>query len=357
MATLSERVISITQEAYVPAVIDGVLNSNVFTARLFQRDVKTWSGRQIVVPLKVTKPTNGGSFDGVGSFDTALQSTRVRQTFTHAQNYQSVVVSGSEASLNKTDGEVLDLIKVTMEESQNALIDNIGSQIYGIGAGSDIQGLGAIVDAGTNTSTYGGLTRTTYPQVNATVTAAGGGALSFTNLATVFTGASAAGSRRQRPSLIVTTETVYNLAESLYTPTTTANYDALSPVQITAYSKPGTTFADGQSLKGHAGYEALRWRGVPIVADEKCDSGVVFELNEEYLHWYNLKGVGLKQYTFNSSSIDGVNSEVTGTFPIQWKDLMMPYNQYAEVGQFMLLGNLISEQSRRQGKLTGVTTV
>jgi hypothetical protein len=58
-------------------------------------------------------------------------------------------VSGGEASLNKTDGEFLDLMKVTMEEAQNAMLDSIGTQVYGVGTGDDFLGLGAIVDAGT----------------------------------------------------------------------------------------------------------------------------------------------------------------------------------------------------------------
>ena len=90
---LSDRVISITEESYVPASIDGILNSNVWTSRLFMREQKQWSGRQILVPLQFAKPTSGGSFDGVGDFDTSLQDTRRRQTFTHAQFYQNVSVA------------------------------------------------------------------------------------------------------------------------------------------------------------------------------------------------------------------------------------------------------------------------
>src|SRR3990167_9255183 len=111
---LSNRVISITEEKYVPTSIDGILNSNVFTSRLFMRENKSWGGRQIMVPLQFAKPTTGGSFSGVGDFDTALQDTRIRQTFDHKMFYQNVSIAGGEASLNKTDAEVLDLVKITL---------------------------------------------------------------------------------------------------------------------------------------------------------------------------------------------------------------------------------------------------
>lgn len=353
---LSNRVISITEEAYVPTVIDGILNSNVFLSRLFLREQKTWSGRQMQVPLQFAKPTSGGSFSGVGDFDTSLQDTRIRQTFSHAQFYQNVSVAGGEASLNKTDGEVLDLVKVTMEEAQNAALDSLGTQLYANGAGDDILGLGAIVDDGTNTSTYAGLTRSTYTQLNSTVTAASGGALTFANMATSMRGASAAGAKRQRPSIIVTTETVWDLLESLFTPTISANYDSLSRVQVSTYSKPGVTYKDQDSLKGQYGFEALCWRGIPVVADEKATSGVMFFLNEEYLHWYSLNGVGLTSYKV-PNKVDSVYSEYSQSYPIQWSGFDKPTNQYAQIGQFIALGNVISGSTRRHAKLTGITTV
>ena len=354
---LSNRVISITNEAYVPVSIDAILNSNVFTSRLFMREKKTWSGRQMMIPLQFAKPTSGGSFSGVGDFDTALQDTRTRQTFSHAQFYQNVSVAGGEASLNKTDGEVLDLIKITLEEASNAAIDSIGTQLYGSGSGDDFLGLGAIVDDGTNTSTYAGLSRTTYPQLNSTLVAASAGALTFTNMASVMRGAAAASSKRQRPSIVVMTETVWDLLESLYTPTTQAVYDSLSRVQISTYSKPGVVYKDQDSLKGQYGFEALYWRGIPIVADEKADSGSMFFLNEEYLHWYSLEGVDLTSYKVGKSQVDSVYSEWSSNYPIQWSGFMKPSNQYARIGQFIALGNLISGQTRRHGKYTGITTV
>lgn len=353
---LSDRVITLTEEAYIPAVIDGILNSNVFLARLFQRDMKKWTGRQMHIPLQYAKPTSGGTFSGAGDFDTAVQNTRVRQTFSHAQMYQNVSIIGGEASLNKTPGEVLDLVKVTLEEAQNAMLDTMGNQIYGIGLGDDFLGLGAIVDDGTNTTTYGGLTRTSYTMLNSTLSAASGGAVTFSLLATIMRGASAAGAKRQRPSLINTTETVFDLIEGLFNPTVNATYDAISRVQVTAYSPPGRAFKDQDSLKGQYGFEALYWRGIPIVADEKQDSGVAHFLNEEYLNWYNLVGEGLQQYKPNHAGVDGVYSEYQNAFPIQWSGFKNPSNQYADIGQLIMLGNVLSGSTRRHGKATAITT-
>lgn len=356
--TVSDRVLSITEEKYVPTVIDAVLNSHVFLARVFQREVKRWSGRTLQIPIQVTKPTSGGSFAASDTFDTAAQDTRRRQEFGTKMFYQNVTILGSEASTNNTDAEVLDIVKTTMEEAQNAMCDSIGDLLYDTGAGNDFQGLGKIVDDGTNTSTYGELSRTTYSLLNSTVQAASGGVLDLDLFATVYRGASAASSRNQTPTVILTTETVFDLYESLLTPTVRQNYESYGRPVVTAYSKPGTTMQMSNALQsGTAGFEVLSWRGRPVVADEKQDSGVMHMLNENYLHWYKLRGYGLKEYQVNSGKVDSVASETSKTYPVQWKPLQMPHNQYSDIGQFIALGNLISGHTRRHGKATGITTV
>lgn len=354
---LSNRVITTTEESYVPTSIDGILNSNVFYSRLFMRENKVFSGRQIHIPLQYAKPTTGGAFTGSGEFQTGLQDTRVRQTFEHAQFYQNVSVAGGEVSLNKTDAEVLDLMKITMEEAMNAAADSLGDQLYDIGSGADILGLGAIVDNGANTSSYGGLSRTTYPMLNSTQQAAAGGVLDFNLFATVMRGAAAAGSKRQRPSIILTDEITWDLLESKYTPTIGATYEPVTRAQITAYSKPGVAMDAGQSLgEGQMGFECLRWRGIPVVADEKCDSGTAFMINEDFFHWYNLVGAGLTSYAIPNTKIDGVNSEYQKHYPMQWSGFQRPYNQYSQIGQFISLGNVISGSTRRHAKATAITT-
>jgi hypothetical protein len=82
----------------------------------------------------------------------------------------------------------------------------------------------------------------------------------------------------------------------------------------------------------------------------------MFFLNEDYLNWYNLTGVGLQQYKV-ASKIDSVATEYQQSYPIQWSGFDKPYNQYAQIGQFIMLGNIISGQTRRHGKMTGITTV
>lgn len=354
--SLSQRVISSTEDDYASTSINAILNSNVFYSRLFMREQKPWTGKQIQIPIQIAKPTTGGSFSGTGDFQTALQDTRRLQTFRHTMFYQNVTLAGGEVSLNKSEGEVLNLMYITMQEAVEAGSDSIGDQFYDMGYGDDFIGLGAIVDNGTATSTYGDLNRSQYPMLNSAINAANNGTLDFSLMRTVMTGASAASSKRQRPSIILCDETAWGLLESKYTPAVTATYDALSRAEITTYSKPGVAMDPGQSLAtGQQGFECLRWAGIPILVDEKCDPNTQFFINEEYLHWYNLPGDDLKSYQIpNNGSVDSVYTEFKPNYPLQWTGFVKPSGQYSKIGQFIALGNMICGQTRRMGKATGI---
>jgi hypothetical protein len=66
------------------------------------------------------------------------------------------------------------LVKEALEESQQEMMDSLGTIIYGDGTGNsskDFLGLTAIVDDGTNVATYGTLARSTYTTIKATLTA------------------------------------------------------------------------------------------------------------------------------------------------------------------------------------------
>jgi hypothetical protein len=350
----NERVTSITQDQFVPTVVDQILDSNVFMARTFMRDVKRWSGETLRIPIQVSKSTTGGSFSGVDTFDTSASNNTRRLSFEPKGYYQSVVIPGIEKAVNATTAQVLNLVKVSLEIAKNSMADSVGTKLYGLGAGDDFDGLGVIVDDTTDTSTYGSLSRTTYAVLNATVTASGG-SLTLALMAGLARGVSAASSSRQAFTMGLSNETVWDLYESLLTPTVQANYTANGYPLVTAYSKPGVTVRGEDALKGMQGFNALSYRGRPIVADEKADAQTLWFLNENFINWYSLKDRDLKDVSV-ANDVDGVYSEGNKSQPIQLKPFQMPTAQYAEVAQLIMLGNLISSQPRRQGKLTGITT-
>jgi len=309
---------------------------------------KMWVGETLKKPIKVTKSTTGGSFSGMGNFDTSAVQTRINLSFYPKGFYQSVVIPGIEKAVNKTDAQVLALVGTELASAQDDALDSIGTIYYGDGSGDDFEGLGAMVDDGTSVDSYGGQSRTTYSQIASTRTASGG-TLTLLKMATMMASVSASGAARQRPTMIVTDETVWNLYETLLTPTVQANYNAEGYPVVTEDSQPG------RALRGTQGFNSLTYRGVPIVADEKADSQTMFFLNENYLDWFKLTDNDLQTIKRPGSEIDGVYREGKDS-SFQWRGWLSPVNNYGEVTQLLALGNFVSFQPRRHGKLTGITT-
>lgn len=348
MAALGTRVTTTTQDKLIPKLVDTILNSNVFATRMLQKAQK-FSGERMKFPVKYAKNTTGTSFAGFDTFSTSATDNRVNLEFVPKFYQMSVALPLDELSANATEEKVLDLAKTEMASTAHDMADDIGTLFYGTGTGNgskDFLGLEAIVDDGTNASTYGSLSRTTYSTLNSTVTASSG-TLSLAKMSTLY---NAASSGQQSPTVGLVTETVYSLYEQLLQPTE-------------RYNKPVTMPGGGRGLNskggmtGGTGYTSLFYKNFPILADEKCTSGVMYFLNEDFLNWYALPMAMTESAKFRSQDIEGNDySEVTG-LGFSWSNWIKPTNSAAVVGHVYLGGELISENPKRHAKLTGITGV
>lgn len=349
MATFNEVVNTITQDEILPSVVDSVLNSNVLTLRLMSNP-KPWAGEQLKVPVKVSKNAAGGSFDGFDSFSTSRSNTRISMAFGPKGYYQSVVISNLERAVNAGKSKVIDLVAVEMDSSQQDMTDGIGTAFYSDGTGNgskDFTGLAAAVDDGSVAGTYGGKSRTTYTTLKSSVTAA----LGNLTLAAMATSYDAATKGSDRPTIIVTTEAVWGYYEQLLQPTVVANYDSGGFSQVT---KQGTAQNRG-ALKGEIGFDALWYRGTPVVKDEKCTSGYMYFLNEKYLSWYSLPHPDNVMRS-DSGLIEGYYGMEKPPV-ISWTGFKRPTNQDAMLGQFIVYGELINRNPIRSSVIQGITSV
>lgn len=354
----TDRVKQITYQDILPSIVDFVNNSNIFTARVLTNP-KNWRGVTMSQPITIANSNTGGSFDGLDTFDTsATNNTRSLTWYVKAYE-QSVVVPGIEKAVNgNSEKQVLSLVATRMDEAKNSMADNIGDLLYGYGTGKDIEGLGLIVDDGTATSSYGGITRASLPSVNADVTSGSSG-LSFTLVSGEFDAVSAAGSGQEAPTIGLTTKAIWTLFESLMNANLAPQYTTTS---ITGYNRvsggtPIGTSVPATALKGAFGADAISYRGKPVVADDKATSGTFFWLNENYLEFRRLLSDDLKSVSSNNQVTEGVYKDIPLPSFMQVRDFMSPVNQFGEIGALIVMGNLICRQPRRQGKLTGITAL
>lgn len=333
-----QRIQTTVQTKYLPFVVDTVLNSNV----LFQRVVrasKKWSGRTLRAPVKVSKNTTGKSFRGFDTFSTEATDNRQFMEFTPSFYQITVALPGDELSVADTEDKILDLMKLTIQSDTEDMADDLGGIFYADGTGNnskDPLGLGALVDDGSSVDSIGGLSRATFTTLKSTVTASGG-ALSLAKMDTL---KSAVTSGTQIPTAWYTTETIWNLYGQLLRP----------QERIT---KPAGMM---KGLVGGTGFDSLEYSGKPILQDEKSPSGLLQAINENYIDFYGLPFFGATPVSYKSQ-IEGNDYPSPMGLGFSWSDWIKPANAGSVVGHIYFGGQFITNNPKRHGKLTGITSI
>lgn len=333
-----QRIQTTVQTEYLPFVVDTVLNSNVLFQRVV-RAAKKWNGRTLRVPVKVSKNTTGTSFRGFDTFSVAATDNRQFMEFTPSFYQITCALPGDELSVADTEDKVLDLMKLTIQSDTEDMADDLGTIFYADGTGNgskDPLGLAALVDDGSSVSTIGGLSRSTYTTLAGTVTASGG-TLTLAKIDALWISTT---SGAQKPTAFYTTEAVFNYYGQLLRPQERINKDV------------GTI----KGLSGGTGFTSLSYNGKPVLMDEKCTSGVLFALNEDYIDWYALPYYNAKPVAYKSQ-IEGNDYEAPIGLGFSWSDWIIPANSASVVGHIYFGGQFITTNPKRQGKLTGITGI
>lgn len=355
----SNRLTDITYQYILPVLIDGVSNSNVFTSRMLS-NTKDWEGVTYNVPVQTAFSSTGGSFNGMDQFSTAATNNTRQATFYITGQYQSIVIPGIEAAVNSnSESQVIKLMTAKADEARISAADAIGTEFYSFGLGKNFDGLGNIVDNGTNAPTYGGLTRSQYPFLVADVTSVVNNTITLDYLGSEFDNASAASSTSESPTMGLTPKNIWTFIEGLLMPMVSARYEALAVRgynRVDGKTPMGTSVPEGDtSLSGSAGFISLTFRGRPIVADDKATAQTFFWINEKYLAFHTQKSGELREISSTVESMEGFYEDVPFPSAFQFRDMMSSINQLGQVGVLILLGNLIDKQPRRNGKLIAIT--
>lgn len=339
---VSNKVATVTQNYLAPMIADTTLESNVGFTRIVSA-AKKWRGAQEEVPIKYKKNTEGGSFSGYDTLSTTSSDTRVKMKFDPKFVEKPVVLAKTEIAKNKTEEGVLDLMQIEMESTAQDLADDLGTMFYGDGTGNggkDTEGLGSMVDDGTNVATIGGLSRSTYTTLQSTVTDSGG-TLTLAKMDTLYDNV-ARGS--QRPTVGLTTRDVFSLYGQLLRP-----QERIDKNVDVAMSKKG--------LVGGTGFTGLFYRGFPILQDDKCTSGYLYFINEKTIDWRAIAYPDAEPVNLSGSDIEGNDYSSVKGLGFHWTGWKIPVNQESMIGRIVFSGNYIINNPRFSGVLTGITSV
>jgi hypothetical protein len=306
---------SISRRYIYPTLVDNVYRSNLMFFRLNARNKKVLQGGlQIEVPLVYARFAAGGFYQGFDLLDVSPSDTVKNAAYDWKQAYVPVSVDGLTLIRADSPEAVVNFLSFYFEQAQTELAEILGAGMWSVAnAVKSVDSIPTAVDNGTLAATYGGLARGANPFWSANVTNITP-PLALATLQTMF-GTCTEGGRH--PTIIVTTQAVYNL------------YWALSTGGQAFPVQPGGH--DEQLAQN--GFTNLIFNGVPIAVDSHVPASQMFFLNEDYIYLY-----------------------VNPRADFNMKEFREPVNQDAMTSLILWAGDVCFSNLQRQGKLTGVTS-
>jgi hypothetical protein len=306
---------SISRRYIYPTLVDNVYRSNLMFFRLNARNKKVLQGGlQIEVPLVYARFAAGGFYQGFDLLDVSPSDTVKNAAFDWKQAYTPVSVDGLTLIRADSPEAIVNFLSFYFEQAQTELAEILGAGIWSTAnAATNVDAIPTAVDDGTLAATYGGLSRASNTWWKATVTNITP-PLSLATMQTLF-GTVTEGGRH--PTIIVTTQAVYNL------------YWALSTGGQAFPVQPGGH--DEQLAQN--GFTNLIFNGVPVAVDSHVPASQMFFLNEDYIYLY-----------------------VNPRADFNMKEFREPINQDAMTSLILWAGDVCFSNLQRQGKLTNVVS-
>lgn len=312
--------LSTTLKNYRKTLIDNIHKSNAVWMYLKENGgmKEEDGGERIVAPLMYGKNTTAGSYSGYDALDTAPQEGIDSAEFNWKQYSVSITISGREERQNNGSNRIINLLEAKTKQAELSLKEQLSVGLFSDGTGNsskDLTGLAAMVSS---SGTYGGINSAIYTWWQAGVESTSE-ALGLPKMRTAFNAASVGG--KDTPDLIVTTQTLFESYEGLFT-----------NVAISGGGSHFSTPSAGMKKIADGGFQSAQFKGVPIVWDEQCQSGTMYFLNTKHM-----KLVAHKDANFATS------------------DFVKPENQDARVAQVLFMGNLTCDRRKSFYKLTAKT--
>lgn len=349
----SPSVTTVTRNTIVRKSFDTINRGSPGLMYFLQNPEEWKSGVQYTIVIQYQDSTNGGNIGIADKLDTNRVDTQVQMNFNPHMAYAPVVVANIEMVLNEGDERVLELLSTQFDIQGKHLMNIMSGNLYvGTGAGNSWDSLAMAADDSTNYSTYGGLARSTYTSLKGYYLASAG-ATTLAKLATAYDSVQVG---IDMPQLILTTKSIWSTYESLLTPIVRAGYVQNGYPRMNAFGMVPTS----EALAGTQGFEVLFFRGTPVVKDEQIPAGNIYLVNTNYFGFkgIDMSSAGLKRTNFkekNDGTPKGVPGRVPSTLGFNFRDMITPVDQLAEVGHLVYAGDFISENPRLLGHMVGAS--
>jgi hypothetical protein len=321
-------IITTTIEKRSRKIRDNVAKNNALLARLNQKgNIKTFSGGSLIIEeLSFAENGNGGYYSGYDLLPTAAQDVISAAQYSIKQLAVPVVISGLERIQNSGEEAFIDLMEARLGVAEATMANLLSQGIYSDGTiynGKAVVGLDAAVEAtvtASQTSTYGGISRTNFSFWRSSCTSATATINTAATVQTVMNAAWADVVRgKDRPDFLV-----------MDTPFWKDFVASLQAIQ---------RFTSAET--GNLGFPSLKYMDADVVLDGGV-GGFAGDANTSHGSLYLLNTTYLKLRPHAERNMVA-------------KPNRFAVNQDAEVALLLWAGNMTSAGSKFQGRVLATT--
>lgn len=326
-----DALVSTTLKNYTPRIEDNIFSNITLLYWLKEAGhiEKVSGGEQIVEPLLYGKNGTTGSYSGYDNIPTTPTDGITSAIYDWKQFAVSVAISGLEEAKNNGEAAVISLLKAKIDQAEMSAQDAMNHMFYGNGSGNggkDWLGLASIVSP-TSSSQIGSIANAFVGGIDSTVDT-----WWQNKFATASTAAPTLSLGTAKPLAIKDISTMYNNCSKgtirpeflLGSQNVWEQYEQLLQPQLRFQS---TKAAD-------AGFENLLYKAAPVMWDQElAGTGTLYFLNSKFLKLKVHSDVWFKATPFEK-----------------------PHGQDARFSQILCYGNLVTNNRRFQGVLSGITT-
>lgn len=307
--TVDTVALSTSLADYSKTLTDNVYNSNVILKFLNARKRLVNGGLSIVYPIIKAKQDDGGFYLGADVLNNTQGNDTTLVEYRWQNAYEPIQITRDEERQNSGDmHKILDLVGTKISLAEKGMADLLEQALSTpTGDANNLIDLETLV----NTGTLGTLDGSTETYWQSTVTASGAFATQGLTDMTTATYAVSGASDMDNPTHYITNKTVYR--------------------QFEQTRLPLERISNGD-LSANAGFVNLSFKGKPVFYGNYISSGLMFGLNANYIDFV----------------VDTATDMIT-------TDFLSPTNQTVKVAYVLFRGNLVTNNRRRQFKLTSIS--
>jgi len=272
MALTYDQLSAITEKKFIPKMVDNIFDVVPLLDKLKGKIKKQDGGLQVLQPLNYAQMASVGWFSGADTLDNTDTDVFTSASFDWGQIYASIPISRRDELRNSGDSQKVNFVKSKVQVAEKSLADTIATALYN--SGSDTKAIVGARTFVTTSSTYGGISQSTYSWWQGNVD-------SSTTTLTI------AALRAQQSAVEANGGNI-----KIWT-ATSANFDRLF-----ALLQPQQRFMGEKEAK--SGFTSLMFCGAPFVIDTKVPSNSVYGFDLDYLDLYVHKDENFRMEPFQS---------------------------------------------------------